>query len=163
MRGEPFPAAVEVRRVRVRRAHPGPKPETPPVARRGLVLDPDVVPGPQRDRRRARGPARLPEPDALARGREPVLAPWRRGSLGVAQVLLRRDRQPSEIFDAADILGARDAGGLELAPEEWNGPFEDLVDHVADAHVLESPPVLRVHGLHLGIPELLLRITGRGT
>ena len=150
-------SAVEVGGVGVGDDLTGAIAHAPPPAGRGLVLDPDVVTGPEHEGGRAGRARRCADAHALTGVGEAVVAEgWRLGFRS-AQVVLDRRRDAHEVVDALDVVGARDPRLLELALEQGDGSLEDPADDVTQALVLEGAPFVAAHGLELRVPELLVR------
>jgi hypothetical protein len=156
-------AAVEVGGVGVGDDLAGAIPDAPPPPGGRLVLDPDVVTGPQHERRGPGGARRRSDADAVADVREPVVADRRLVRLRPAQVVLHRRGDVDEVVDALDVVGSLDAALGELALEERDGSLEHLADDVAEAFVLQRLALVAAHRLHLRIPELLVQRARVGT
>ena len=83
--------------------------------------------------------------------------------LAVAELLLHGRRDLVDVVDVLQVAGVRDARLLQLPTEQRRLPVEHLARERLQPLELQRAQLLAWHGLHLGIPELLLGIAGRRT
>src|SRR5207245_1958910 len=143
-------AGIHPEGVGVGEAHAGAEPPAPAPARRGGVVDGEVLPGPEDERRAPARAGRGAEADAGLDRCAPVVAERRMLLLASAELVLHRRRDEREVVEAAEI-GASETRRLELAAEERHRDRPHPVELAAEALGLQLPQALERHGLDVRI------------
>src|SRR5262245_6025643 len=137
---------VRPERMRIGEAHPRAQSPAPATARRGRVVDLEVAPRPEDERRTAARPRRRAEPDARGQRRPAVVAERRVLLLAPPQPVLARGPDQAE-GSAGAAVGAAEPGRLELLPEERDGHRPHAVELPPEALLPEAVERLARHRL----------------
>src|SRR5207237_9628328 len=119
-----------------------------------FMLAPEVVAGPQHERRHTRRSRRRADTDAVADVGEPVVADGRSLCLRPPEVVLDRGRDVDEVVDALDVVRPAQAGLLELALEQRNWTLEGATHNVSEEVVLKRSGRYHASRLRRGIQAL---------
>jgi hypothetical protein len=119
------------------------------------VIDFEILPRPQDERRSAARAGGRAEPHRFARRRAAVVAKRRHGRLAVAQLGLDGGRNARQVVEPAQVL-APEARLLELPLEERNGQRPDAIELAGQTLGLQHAHALQRHRLDLGIVVALL-------
>src|SRR5262249_34460965 len=128
----------------------GPEAPAPAAARRRRVIDLEVLPRPQDERRPAARAGRRAEPHGRRHGRAAVVAEGRERLLARAELVLAGRRQPHEVVETPHVVAA-DAGGLELLLEERARGVPHAIELAREPCRLERAHALERHRLDGGV------------